>query len=335
MLSILNDILDFSKLEAGKYELDKNPFDLKLLAENIHAIFEHQLTEKKLDFDLDMDNSIPPKLCGDEGILRQVLLNLIGNAIKFTKTGSVSLAIKNPTEELKEMNPPASESRKTNNTIRLNFCVSDTGIGISQQKLKRLFKPFSQGDKSTTRQYGGTGLGLVISNKFVELLGGNLDIESTTGEGTKVYFQVNLELPEAEENSGHHEISPEKVNNVLQGKLILLVDDNEVNCFVGEKMLRRLGLNVETCHDGLEALEKVRRNKFDAILMDCQMPRMDGFEATEKIHSIKGLEPLIIIALSAGVTSKERQQCKTAGMNDFLSKPLRIEALEETLNRWL
>jgi len=316
LLSIINDILDFSKIEAGKLELENIDFSLGVLCDDLEGLFMPQVQEKSLGFHIDIDKNIPPYLKGDPLRIKQVLLNLISNSLKFTHEGSVSVAI-----NLKQEKP-----------LILEFIVTDTGIGISLEKQEQLFKPFTQVDSSTTRKYGGTGLGLQISQKLVQIMGGDIELKSEPNKGSEFHFELHLEkgkrIKENEDNSLTH------VQKSASDIKILVAEDNNTNQLVITSMLKKLGYQYEVCENGQEAIDNLGNNEYDLILMDCQMPVLDGFSATEKIRENPDWKNLPIIALTAGATEKEQQQCFDSGMNDFLSKPIKLSILQHALQRW-
>ncbi|WP_396586833.1 response regulator [Bermanella sp. R86510] len=316
LLSIINDILDFSKIEAGKLELENIDFSLGVLCDDLEGLFMPQVQEKSLGFHIDIDKSIPPYLKGDPLRIKQVLLNLISNSLKFTHKGSVSVAI-----NLKQEKP-----------LILEFIVTDTGIGISLEKQEQLFKPFTQVDSSTTRKYGGTGLGLQISQKLVQIMGGDIELKSEPNKGSEFHFELHLAKGKrTQENEDKSLAHAQKSASDIK---ILVAEDNNTNQLVITSMLKKLGYQYEICANGQEAIDNLGNDEYDLILMDCQMPVLDGFSATEKIRENPDWKNLPIIALTAGATEKEQQQCFDSGMNDFLSKPIKLSILQNALQRW-
>jgi len=317
LLSIINDILDFSKIEAGKLELEATSFNLEDLLKSLKDLFIAQLKEKDLELHYTLDPNIPKYLTGDPLRLKQILLNLISNALKFTQKGGIYL-----TAQALSLSPE----------IELELSVRDTGIGIPLDKQQSLFEAFTQVDSSTTRKYGGTGLGLQISKRLVEMMGGRIRLESKMDEGSTFTFSLALkagEMPHAPaadaQAVGHSPIADLNV---------LVAEDNPTNQMVVSAMLKKLGYVFDICNNGEEAIQALNKKQYDLILMDCQMPILDGFAATEQIRLNPDWKDLPIIALTAGATDKEQKQCFDAGMNDFLSKPITIDVLEKSLLRW-
>jgi len=306
LFSVVNDILDFSKIEAGKLTLEQQPFNLLASVRHVTAIVKTQIDDKALHFKLTLDDDLPLWVEGDALRLQQILINLLSNAIKFTETGNISLTVKN-------------------NTNQIQFIISDTGIGMSEEQINYLFKPFEQADNSTTRRYGGTGLGLSISQNLASLMEGNIEVESEVGRGTT--FFLNLTLPESQpgiepDSSGHEHAKR------LQGLKILVAEDLEVNRLVLDDMLISEGANVTFAENGKLALDLVcnmGKDKFDIILMDIQMPVMDGHEATHMIHSVA--PDLPVIGLTAHALTEEKKRCLASGMLDHIAKPVDIDKL--------
>ncbi|MFN3487521.1 MAG: ATP-binding protein [Emticicia sp.] len=305
---IINSILDFSKIEAGKMTLQTIPFNLKKILQNIISSNEFKAEQKGIGLFLKFDEKLNATLLGDAIRLSQVLLNLVSNAIKFTDFGKISLEARVVT--------------KVNNALVVEFVVSDTGKGISPEKHKLVFESFTQEDSSISRKYGGTGLGLSISKQLVELMGGDLRVKSELGEGAVFSFVVGFPISQAPiEEAKQNNIS----SNALIGKKILLVEDNAMNQFFAQKLLEGWGMKVEIAQNGLEGVEKFRAKYYDCILMDIQMPEMDGFQATKIIRSENTHVP--IIALTALVVDEELEHFNTIGMNDYIAKPFVAEEL--------
>ena len=317
LLKLIDDILDITKFDAGKIKLEIIEFNLPQLINDIVSMFRYKINDKGIDFVYSMENNPPEHIKLDRTRLWQVLVNLIGNAIKFTQYGRVKLTVK------------LVETK--NNTATLCFEVSDTGIGIPKDKIKDMFNSFEQADNSTTRNFGGTGLGLALSQKLVGLMGGEIKIESQLGEGSLFYFEVDAEI--LSYDIAELDISPAPIQ--LEGN-ILVVEDNEVNQLVTQSMLGKLGLECDVANNGVEAIDMWQKNKYDLILMDMHMPVMDGLEATRKIREIESSSNgITIIALTANVLQEDVQKCYEAGMQDYLSKPLDLGTLNKTLSNWL
>jgi signal transduction histidine kinase len=320
LLNILNDILDLSKIEAGKLELEEVPFDLSEIARDLVALHSLIAEQKGIELKIDIDDQLPKIVVGDPTRMRQVLVNLISNALKFTSEGEVCVRLG---VKLKD---------KDNVLVRVE--VTDTGIGIPMDKHQRLFVAFTQADGSTTRKYGGTGLGLTIVRQLVEMMRGNLGIESELGKGSKFWFVIPMGIAKSQ-------TLLKQVESVAYGTLlghVLLVEDNPVNQMVAKKMLEKLGLDLTLAGNGKEALQKIEEEEIDVVLMDCQMPEMDGFEATrllrEREHAAN-VQCVPVIAMTANVMEGDREKCLQAGMDDYLGKPVRLEELETVLRRWL
>lgn len=337
LLGIINDILDFSKVEAGKVELEQVDFDLASVLGNTANITAFRAAEKDLAFSTAIDASVPALLRGDPLRLGQVLTNLVNNAIKFTERGGVTVSV---------ARLESGEGR-----CLLEFAIRDTGIGMSPEQTGKLFQPFSQADGSTTRKYGGTGLGLSISKQLVELMGGTIGVESTVGTGSVFRFTCPFELPDADAVAHNPAVSVGRfgvdaqgfvastadTGRNLSGLRVLLVEDNEINQQIATELLASEGVQVETADNGLAALAAMNRagaTGFDAVLMDLQMPGMDGYEASRRLRADARFKTLPIIAMTAHALVDERDSCLAAGMNDHVSKPIEPETLFRTLAQW-
>ena len=322
LLSILNDILDLSKIEAGKLEFEAIPFDLREIVNDVVVLHALKAEQAGIYLKSEIDERVPEHVVGDPTRMRQVLVNLISNAMKFTNEGGISVRVKLKLLDEKEV------------LIRVE--VEDTGIGIPTNKHQKLFLAFSQADGSTTRKHGGTGLGLAIVRQLVEMMHGNLGIDSEVGKGSKFWFVIPLGIAHEDEVKP---ALPEKTDQPveLEGK-ILLVEDNPINQMVAKKMLEKLGLKSELAANGIEALELLKQDNFDAVLMDCQMPEMDGFEATRLWREQEVLLDSVhlpIIAMTANVMEGDRERCLACGMDDYLGKPVRQAELGVVLQRWI
>jgi PAS domain S-box-containing protein len=319
LMFILNDILDFSKIEAGQMSVENANFNVDENLGGVERLFSMKAEAQGLVFTVKKDAAIPNFLSGDSNRLRQVLANLLGNAIKFTQRGFVVLEV-----HLIE---------RVDDLVRLSFSVQDTGIGMDENQLAVLFKPFFQADSSISRRFGGTGLGLSISKKLVELMGGFMRVESKVGEGS--IFSFELQFSVVQQSSMPNNNTPQ-VNellsvNILHGKKVLLVEDNKVNQKLAIHLLNKLGMDTIVANHGQEAIEMLHGNIIDVILMDIQMPVMNGLEATKIIRSEKIYENLPIIAMSAGVTLDEQASCSEVGMSSFVGKPVSREELTAKL----
>ncbi|MFL5343982.1 MAG: ATP-binding protein [Hyalangium sp.] len=318
LLGIINDILDFSKIEAGKLELEKVPLSLPELISGLGDVFSSTARDKGIELRFEVDPTLSEGLAGDPLRLRQVLQNLLANALKFTAKGEVVVRVEKRSEK--------------DGQVSCRFSVRDTGIGIAREHLPRLFQSFSQADSSVTRQYGGTGLGLAICKRLVELMRGEIGVESEQGKGSCFWFQVALAKSEAQEVEASSEPGVLPALKHLQGAKVLLVEDNRLNQEVAVQFLRRVGVEVDIAQNGAEALERLERGPYEAVLMDCQMPVMDGYEATRRIRAIPRFAQLPIIAMTANAREWDRQRSLKAGMNAHLSKPIDVNALYQTLS---
>ena len=321
LLRLIDDILDLSKIEAGKLEMEERSFLLEEVTDGISSIISPRAIEKGLEFTMDIDESIPGRLHGDALRIRQVLINLASNAVKFTHKGGVYIRI--------------DTAEKSETDVLLRFAVRDTGIGMSPDQVDRLFDPFYQADATITRKYGGTGLGLAISRRLVNMMGGNISVESQPGVGSLFAFTVRLGRSGEEQKPQMHGISNEEAAARLTGSRILLVEDNEINRQVAREMLQGIGITVIEAGNGRQAVDLVASSEFDAVLMDLQMPEMDGFAATRNIRSTLKNVDIPIVAMTANAMAADRGNCLAAGMNDHLAKPIKPGQLFETLVRWV
>jgi len=318
LMRLLNDILDFSKIESGKLDFEAISFALPTAITEVVALLRARAAEKRLNLALDFGPDLPTYVVGDAGRLKQVLLNLTGNAIKFTEQGSVEII--------------ARVARREERVATLRFTVRDTGIGMDAETKAKLFRVFSQGDSSMTRRFGGTGLGLAISQQLVNRMGGHIMVESRQGHGSEFSFELTLPLSAPPASVSR---PPSAVGaRTLSGRL-LVVEDDRVNQRVIELLLRKLGLESAIVADGASAVDVAALEHWDAVLMDCQMPGMDGLEATREIRKKLNGRPLPIIALTANAMAGDREACVAAGMDDFVPKPVRQEELRACLARWL
>ena len=317
--SVVSDILDYSKIEAGALDLDEASFSIAAVIEDVFGLML-PLAARKPDLHLNLQAPRFPPMVGDEGKLRQILINLVGNAVKFTERGEIRLTV----AEL-----PAGAGRLT-----FRFDVVDTGIGIAEDKLGSIFDPFTQSDGSIARRYGGSGLGLAICRRLVERLDGEIGVESRNGKGSRFWFTSTFERSAADAPSRHAEMTADLVSMPLSLD-VLVVEDNEVNAMVACGLLERIGHRATLAPTGEAAVEQVRAHDFDVVLMDLRLPDIDGLEATKRIRALtprqKRLVP--IIALSAQVAASDVEACLKAGVDEFLGKPFRPDRLEASLRR--
>jgi PAS domain S-box-containing protein len=323
LLHRINEALDFSKIEAGGIDLECIDFDSRQVLAQVREIFAAQALEKGLKFDVEMDDAVPHTLRGDPGRLQQILANLVANAVKFTEAGSVHVH--------------ASLLEALADGSLLRFEVRDTGIGVPLEHRTRLFEPFAQADSSTTRTHGGTGLGLAIAKDLVELMEGEIGLDSEPGEGSTFWFTARFSEPGAPETTAVPETSLlTELPPATTARRILVVEDNPMNQEVMAGILERIGHRVDTVADGSEAVEAAARLPYDLIFMDCQMPVMDGFEATRRIRRTEGTgRRAPIVALTAFAAPSDQKRCLEAGMDAYLSKPIQIEQLGAVLKEWL
>lgn len=324
LLSIIDDILDLSKIEAGRMELEIQPFAPRNLLDGIVKLLEPRVKEKGLSLQTEVSEEVDAVLLGDVQRVRQVLFNLVGNAIKFTQEGTISI----------RMAQVDSDQDQT----RIRFEVQDTGMGIPRHIQRKLFKPFSQGDTSISRRFGGTGLGLAISHQLVELMGGTIAVESSEGKGATFSFEIPMqrtnlkELPSDEPPHAKREKGRSLAESVPCR--ILLVEDHLINQKLVLTLLGQLGYAVEVVGDGQAAVALLQERDFDLILMDIQMPKMDGLEATKLIRKMKKAKGVVIIAMTANALQEDRQKCLSAGMDDYIMKPLKSGILEKMILKW-
>jgi signal transduction histidine kinase/ActR/RegA family two-component response regulator len=318
LLQLINDILDFSRLDAGRLDLEEAAFDVREVVRDAVELMSAEATAKGLALAQEVTAEVPARAVGDAHRLRQVLLNLLGNGIKFTGEGGVRLSVR--------------LVRGEGNAVRLGFAVSDTGIGIPTEAQGRLFTEFTQVDSSISRRFGGSGLGLAICRRLVERMGGTIGVESTPGQGSTFHFDVLLTLPRSELPPA----APPAREGVVAPRRILIAEDNATNRLVATRMLERMGDRVEAVENGREAVEAVQRGGFDLVLMDVMMPEMDGLAATEAIRRLGGVQAGIpIIGLTANAMAADQERCLAAGMTHFETKPISASRLGAAIARVL
>ncbi len=326
LLGILNDILDFSKIEAGRLELKETAFELKNVINNMLDVVKVRADEKKLQMSVDIGSNVPRILIGDAMRISQVLINLAGNAVKFTpEGGTIDIAI--------------NEKQAGGSSVILQVSVADNGIGISEEKQNEIFRSFTQADASISHAYGGTGLGLTISKILVGMMGGKIWVESKENKGSTFYFTLSLKKADSVDASLTAEgVIIEDTDHAvsrLQGAHILVVEDNLLNQELVQELLTMEGLTCETASDGQQALELLAKNNFDAVLMDCQMPVLDGYQATAAIRQQGNFKELPIIALTANAMVEDVNRALGAGMNDHVAKPVDPDVLFTTMAKWI
>jgi signal transduction histidine kinase/CheY-like chemotaxis protein/HPt (histidine-containing phosphotransfer) domain-containing protein len=329
-LTVINDILDFSKMEAGKLTLESCPFDLRAVAEEAKAILLIRAQEKGLRLGVDYVSGAPRLVNGDAGRIRQLLVNLLGNAVKFTEKGHVLVTV--------------TGDEQKDGTACFRVAVEDTGNGIPEEKLSDIFGRFTQADSSTTRRFGGTGLGLAISKQLVEIMGGQIGVVSQVGKGSTFWFTLRLPLaaePLARDQAVttatgvRQSTQREAATRPIRAR-VLLAEDNVVNQKLAERMLEKVGCRVDVVSTGRDAVDMVRRFPYDLVFMDCLMPEMNGFEATSEIRRMEGgKRHLPIIAMTALPVEEDGRRCLSAGMDDCLPKPVKLEGLRRKVELWV
>jgi len=322
LLNIINDILDYSKIDAGKIDFEALEFKVSALMKSLIQSIRPRLTDKKIELKMELDPQIPDVVIGDPTRLSQVLTNLLGNAIKFTHEGSIVLK--------------AELVKKEKESLEVRFSVKDTGIGIPEDKQEEIFKSFAQADASITRKYGGTGLGLAITKRLLELQDSQIQLKSTPGKGSEFFFILKLRyIPRQVANTqpvNGHQVEMETQD--LSGMRILIVEDNVINLKLTERFLQKWNASTDSVKNGLEGFEKIKNNPdiYDAVLMDLQMPIMDGYTATAKIREINSQIP--ILALTASAMLEIQEKVYASGMNDFITKPINPQELNIKLSKY-
>ncbi len=330
LLRIIDDVLDFSKIEANRLELECIEFDLRQAIRESVQILQVAADRKHLNINVQVSEEAPRGIRSDAVRLRQILMNLMSNAVKFSTSaepylpGSIELSV--------------DSLASTTGEYVLLFTVTDRGIGMTEEQQGRLFQPFSQADASTVRKFGGTGLGLAICKRLAEMMGGSIGVQSRLGEGSSFWFTIRaLPARPPTVSTGRRSAANGEITELRKGSnRILLVEDNKINQKVAVLMLKKLGIEVDIANHGSEALDAIASRNYRLILMDCQMPEMDGFEATRRIRAQDSYHAAVpIIAMTANAFAEDREACLTAGMNDYLSKPVREGDLRSKLEHWL
>jgi len=321
LMELINDLLDFAKLESGSIQLEELEFDLAQQVEKVISVMSVKAHEKALDLNVNVPATLNRYYIGDSLRLQQIITNLVSNAVKFTDQGSVDIDI-------------SGKVNKKSDITTLVIKVSDTGIGIAMDKQEAIFEKFTQADASMTRKFGGTGLGLAITKALIQRMGGTIDVKSNIGIGS--IFTVSIPFKNATRFSSMHISMDNKITSLPTNKNVLLVEDYEPNIFVTSMILDQLGYDYDVANNGLEALKKLSSGKYDIILMDVQMPELDGLESTRRIRQMekeRGLEQTPVIAMTAHVREQDKDQCLGAGMNDFIPKPFDPAVLSQKLAR--
>lgn len=318
LLTLINDILDFSKLESGKMEVENEAFSLSENVEQIIQLFNSQALKKSISLNLKSNEKVPKWIYGDVIRIRQILSNLISNAIKFTESGRVDLIL--------------DSKSKDNEEHEIKFSVKDSGIGINKEAQKKLFVSFSQVDASAAKKFGGTGLGLTICKALTELMGGNIWVDSEEGKGSTFHFTINAKQAKSQDSSKQRSVKFDSGMALEHPLKILMAEDNSINQLVAKKTLEKLGYRIDVASNGIETLQMLKSQNYDIVLMDCSMPEMDGLEATKKIkENPSEYNTPRIVALTASALKEDRDKCTEAGMDDFLSKPLNIQEIVRVL----
>jgi len=324
LLNIINDILDLSKIEAEKLHLDVQDFLLARLFDNAENLLRPQLEAKGLRLERHLDPALPPVLRGDAMRLQQILVNFLSNAVKFSDQGHITLG--------------ARLLSRSQSQVELRLEVADQGIGIAPEQQAALFQAFEQADNSTTRKYGGTGLGLAISKRLIRLMGGDIGVDSKPGQGSVFWISLRLEVADTAAGTSAataEQELPARLRARHGGCRILLAEDNALNQEVAQDLLHDAGLAVSVAEDGHQAVSLAQSGGFDLVLMDVNMPHLDGLQATRAIRELPGCADLPILAMTAGAFAEDRARCLEAGMNDFVAKPVVPEVLYQALLRWL
>lgn len=327
LMEIINDILDFSKIEAGKLELNIEEIDIYDLVHRVINLFKYQADTKNIKLILNIDSNVPQFIYADAVRLKQIIVNLIGNSLKFTQKGEIRLDI--------------SQVFSSKNRTTLYFSVKDTGIGIKKSNQEKIFQSFIQEDPTTTRKYGGTGLGLAISNQLLGLMKSKLHLISEYGHGSDFNFSVVFRKSHLKRTTEvlnpNQVVNKEDLTKKFNNAIVLIVEDNRINMLLAKKLIKKILPDsiIFEAIDGKEAIEKFKKENPDVILMDIQMPKKNGYEATAEIRKLKNSGNIPIIALTAGTMSEDKEKCFKSGMNDYLSKPINQYDLEKVLRQWV
>ncbi|MCL2480298.1 MAG: ATP-binding protein [Spirochaetaceae bacterium] len=324
LLNVINDIFDISEIESDNLQLSYQEFNFVNMLDNIKNTFQVQTDKQKQKFTTDIDGNIPLNIISDEKRLTQVITNILSNAVKFTpENGSISLT--------------AKKTNEADGYCTISFTVKDTGIGISQEQQKKLFIPFEQADGGTSRKFGGTGLGLAISKRILEMMGGNIYVESEPGKGSSFTFEITVQIKAVTETSAETELIP--INNIFLGKKIMIAEDVEINREIISTLLEETGVEIDFAFNGVKAVDKFISNPgaYEFIFMDIRMPEMDGYEATKLIRSsgLPEAEKIPIIAMTANISYEDIERCFAAGMNGHLGKPIDVDKVIEKLREYL
>jgi CheY-like chemotaxis protein len=335
LLGIINNILDFTEVDTGKLKLERTEFNVQEMFNDLADYFRQQNPDSIISLRLVLDSTIPSALLGDSLRLKQIFINLLDNAYKFTEKGSITVR--------------AAVSRRDPNNVTIDFAIEDTGIGMSPKQMEEIFAVFNQADNSATRKYGGMGIGLTITREMVELMGGTITVSSQEGQGTVFTFSCSFQIPEGiSVQNAPQELpaaaakttSKDNVNMVLNGMRVLLAEDNKVNAIIASELLKSVSIDVTVAQNGSEALNQLAeaarthgRPAFDLVLMDLQMPVMDGYEATRIIKSTPEYKDIPVFALTAHAFAEERERCRLLGMQEHLTKPIDVDKFFEAVRR--
>jgi CheY-like chemotaxis protein len=322
LLTIINDVLDFSQMEAGQAKQRTHTVNVEDLLKTVDSLLDASVKQKLLTLTCHFEENTPRFIESDAGRIRQVLLHYVGNAIKFTEAGSISMGVARIVTETGDM---------------LRFTVTDTGIGIAHEKLESVFESFTQADATTTRKHEGTGIGLAICKQIAKLMSGAVGVESTVGEGSRFWFDIPCVVSTEAQMTQSATVLVKPSETIALSGRVLLVEDNAINQKVAMAMLKKAGLTVDVAWDGVEGVKKYQEGNYDMIFMDCLMPNMDGFEATRAIRALEqgSGQHIPISALTANALEDDRLRCKAAGMDAFVSKPINPGMLNEVLKKYL